>query len=1085
MFKRQEGTMPKPVKNLLVDLSKISKEEDPPIQKVIDWNYPHALLTDPWFCLNPDTYEADLLKDGVQLPLPIYEANRRSSQGSHPSQPLMDDDFYDYDFHDTGYISDSQDCKFEPTSEFTVYLAEPIPDKKRRRKSSGLGSSSNSGTTTPRYSPRGTISNVSKSRVVTPSKAMVRTQISTNMLEPSSSVTYDNSVGNNDYVVTIGDDSDIEILEETGPSLHNKPSKKPTQKRAMPSQNGWISSDDEKEQPVKILKSCRNRPPTPIRTPPRAKNSLKPMISEQDPWNSEPINNSTVTENELRAVKPDANPFYLKNTSPVRASVIYEDRNCQNFDGKSYYKARVTKEKIEYPTSRKTKTFWSGATSTDDRLVTTSSTSLANLASSPQMVTPTKLATEFMGISREKSRPTDSALRNAMVAASKILNPTQETPRSLNSLLQLESKNSPMESNLSPLDVPNISAQNNPFGHWARRYNSNEPLLPKEPQNNISSSCSSFGVVKFPSQHFQFPKPPEPIVSHTSQMSVGGFLKALREQSAVAPTKPIEEMESYAPMGVGGFLKILRSQNMPPTSNQLIHTDHLTQRRRNEKEFVAMEKRLDSDGHHSDPFMEIRDFRKEQDSSPRDEHFSTDDGTKSNSREIEPVLEIRNPFHRSPEYNNASNSPPNVRTPLRSSDRHSNMTRISYNTAYSPSGSYDPRDKNSGDCNDHHPPHSAFFPSTNAHSSTHFYPRNRYNQGITSAEQATSVNDDVDMYKKKFLTKFEDFNKDIQQLIGNIQQDNNLLDEKLEVLAHVKELVKKEYADAKVYMVGSSHNGSGLKTSDLDITVIRKEKDVPWESHGSNAERILQKMHQIFEESSVRRSSIVEHSQLILHARHPILKLSLKKPFYHIKVDLQINNENSIRGTFLISHYLRIDPRARILSLLVKEWTKIVGIRGVRNGYPGSFAYLIMVVHYLQCVASPPILPNLQYLYPEFFHRDRPVHEIRFSDNLPHSLPEKPSNSQTIGELLLGFVTYYSMFDYANKGICIWKGSAVSREKFTKTRHQKILVLDPFVGYNAASGMRQDNFENFLDKFAHIQDYFLTQENPPVLFPRK
>jgi hypothetical protein len=35
MFKRQEGTMPKPAKNLLVDLSKITKEEDPPIVRYI------------------------------------------------------------------------------------------------------------------------------------------------------------------------------------------------------------------------------------------------------------------------------------------------------------------------------------------------------------------------------------------------------------------------------------------------------------------------------------------------------------------------------------------------------------------------------------------------------------------------------------------------------------------------------------------------------------------------------------------------------------------------------------------------------------------------------------------------------------------------------------------------------------------------------------------------------------------------------------------------------------------------------------------------------------------------------------------
>lgn len=47
------------------------------------------------------------------------------------------------------------------------------------------------------------------------------------------------------------------------------------------------------------------------------------------------------------------------------------------------------------------------------------------------------------------------------------------------------------------------------------------------------------------------------------------------------------------------------------------------------------------------------------------------------------------------------------------------------------------------------------------------------------------------------------------------------------------------------------------------------------------------------------------------------------------------------------------------------------------------------MVHFLQCAVEPPVLPNLQALYPDFFDYQRRLSDMRLdeSDQLPSPLP--------------------------------------------------------------------------------------------------
>ena len=57
-----------------------------------------------------------------------------------------------------------------------------------------------------------------------------------------------------------------------------------------------------------------------------------------------------------------------------------------------------------------------------------------------------------------------------------------------------------------------------------------------------------------------------------------------------------------------------------------------------------------------------------------------------------------------------------------------------------------------------------------------------------------------------------------------------------------------------------------------------------------------------------------------------------------------------------------IDPRLRIIVLLIKVWAKKRNLNNPYRGTLSSYGYVLLVIHFLSQVVKPPILPNLQQL---------------------------------------------------------------------------------------------------------------------------
>lgn len=78
-----------------------------------------------------------------------------------------------------------------------------------------------------------------------------------------------------------------------------------------------------------------------------------------------------------------------------------------------------------------------------------------------------------------------------------------------------------------------------------------------------------------------------------------------------------------------------------------------------------------------------------------------------------------------------------------------------------------------------------------------------------------------------------------------------------------------------------------------------------------------------------------------------------------------------------------------------------------------GFALVLLVIHYLQAECSPAVLPALQKDFPELFRSPKTTVVTELTDDLPPQIQSyKSNNTQSLGELLIGFFKYYSAFKW-------------------------------------------------------------------------
>ncbi|KAL9127703.1 MAG: hypothetical protein Q9217_003476 [Psora testacea] len=150
----------------------------------------------------------------------------------------------------------------------------------------------------------------------------------------------------------------------------------------------------------------------------------------------------------------------------------------------------------------------------------------------------------------------------------------------------------------------------------------------------------------------------------------------------------------------------------------------------------------------------------------------------------------------------------------------------------------------------------------------------------------------------------------------------------------------------------------------------------------------------------------------------PEKHLDFPKDGIGIQCDINFSNHLALHNSVLLRCYSICNSRVRPMVLFVKVWAKKRKINSAYESTLSSYGYVLMVLHYLVNVASPPVVPNLQH-YPRI-QRDELSsktvevngYNVQFfrNENILRKLAatgQLTSNQESLGSLIRGFFQYF------------------------------------------------------------------------------
>ncbi|KAL6732124.1 hypothetical protein Aduo_002919 [Ancylostoma duodenale] len=278
------------------------------------------------------------------------------------------------------------------------------------------------------------------------------------------------------------------------------------------------------------------------------------------------------------------------------------------------------------------------------------------------------------------------------------------------------------------------------------------------------------------------------------------------------------------------------------------------------------------------------------------------------------------------------------------------------------------------------------------------------------------------------ISEMDVLSEEIWHYHNSVTQSEKMLNRKLHLRDMLYYSICPVFPMCGLYVVGSSLNGFGNNTSDMDLCLMITNKDL---DQKTDAVVVLNMIL-----STLQHTEWVSHQKLIL-AKVPILRIKFAAPFSDITVDLNANNSVAIKNTHLLCYYSSFDWRVRPLVSVVKEWAKRKGINDANRSSFTSYSLVLMVIHYLQCGTEPGVLPSLQQMFPRRFANKCDVRTLNVT--LPLDTPATSewhySDKSTLGELLIGFLDYYAnKFDYDRDAISVRLGKRIDRAVIARQR---------------------------------------------------
>ncbi|XP_066479231.1 terminal uridylyltransferase 4 isoform X1 [Tiliqua scincoides] len=280
-----------------------------------------------------------------------------------------------------------------------------------------------------------------------------------------------------------------------------------------------------------------------------------------------------------------------------------------------------------------------------------------------------------------------------------------------------------------------------------------------------------------------------------------------------------------------------------------------------------------------------------------------------------------------------------------------------------------------------------------------------------------------------------------------------------QILASLERFIRKEYNDkARLCLFGSSKNGFGFRDSDLDICMTLEGHE---NAEKLNCKEIIESLAKVLKKHPGLRNILP-----ITTAKVPIVKFEHRRS--GLEGDISLYNTLAQHNTRMLATYAAIDPRVQYLGYTMKVFAKRCDIGDASRGSLSSYAYILMVLYFLQ-QRNPPVIPVLQEIFDGQQIPQRMVdgwNAFFFDDTneLKKRLPSLGKNTESLGELWLGLLRFYTEeFDFKEYVISI-------RQKKLLTTFEKqwtskcIAIEDPFdLHHNLGAGVSR-KMTNFIMK---------------------
>lgn len=279
------------------------------------------------------------------------------------------------------------------------------------------------------------------------------------------------------------------------------------------------------------------------------------------------------------------------------------------------------------------------------------------------------------------------------------------------------------------------------------------------------------------------------------------------------------------------------------------------------------------------------------------------------------------------------------------------------------------------------------------------------------------------------------------------------------IKACIQNFAKWAFDSVEIYAFGSSVNGFGDDSSDVDLVVSIPEEELRriWKKTPRRdlARFALQDLSEWFREKAQGQIDVLEE---VLGAKVPILKLNVGG----VECDLSCNNLLPVFNSQLLRLYADKDPRVVQLAQEVKSWARKEGVHGAFMGQLSSYSFVLLTIFYMQNRGALPCLQKAAIGEPSELY----YYERNKEFNVWMNFDAEPAPGDMAGKAV-GTLSDFAWFMTQEKGF-VWGEHVVS------VREGCILSLDDFP---------QLSIRHVIDDVTlHIEDPFDVSRNLTCVF---